>query len=232
MNAWFDLVFDGDFGTVSQGPETVLFVLALAFSLGQFVGWVYMRTHHGMSYSQTFVVSLVVLPIIVSLMIMLMVGSLLIAFGFLAVFAVVRFRNVLKDTRDTIFILWTLVEGMAVGIMRHSTAVVGGLVIGGVIIYLRATEFGTHQHYDAVLNLLWNGPDERSGMAALKQILRNHCSRIQVTNERRLGDQGLALGYRLLLRDPARGNELESALRQTAGFEDVSLFLREDETEV
>ena len=33
-------------------------------------------------------------------------------------FGVVRFRNVLKDTRDTIFILWAIMEGVAIGTTR------------------------------------------------------------------------------------------------------------------
>ncbi len=51
----------------------------------------------------------------------------MIAFGLLAVFGMIRFRNVLKDTRDTTFILWTVMEGMTVGTMRFSTALVGRL---------------------------------------------------------------------------------------------------------
>jgi hypothetical protein len=35
-----------------------------------------------------------------------------------------------------------------------------------------------------------------------------------------------------LRRDPSRSNELCKALEQTAGVEDVTLFLREDESEI
>ena len=48
-----------------------------------------------------------------------------IAFGLLAVFAVVRFRNVLKDTRDTTFILWAIVQGMGAGTYRYATTIIG-----------------------------------------------------------------------------------------------------------
>ena len=125
----------------------------MAFVLGQIIGWVYMATHTTPSYSSSFVASLVVLPVIVALMMILMAGSLLIAFGLLAVFAVVRFRNVLKDTRDTTYILWAIVEGMAVGTFRYSTALVGAGCVVLVLLYLWLTEFGVRHRFDAALSV-------------------------------------------------------------------------------
>ena len=90
-----------------------------------------MWTHEAISYSRTFVASIAALPVIIAVMMVVMAGNLLIAFGLLAVFGVIRFRNVLKDTRDTTFILWTVMEGMTVGTMRFSTALLGALGVGG-----------------------------------------------------------------------------------------------------
>ena len=81
-----------------------------------------MATHVGLSYSQMFVASLVVVPTLVALTMALMSGDIVIAFGLLAVFAIVRFRNVLKDTRDTTFVMWAILEGMAAGTMRDGLA--------------------------------------------------------------------------------------------------------------
>ncbi len=108
MDRWVDLFVYGDSGPTAGDPETVLFIMVMSFVVGQTIGWIYMWTHKVLSYSQTFVASLVVLPVIVALMMSLISGSLYVAFGLLAVFAVVRFRNVLKDTRDTVFIFAAL----------------------------------------------------------------------------------------------------------------------------
>jgi len=231
MNEWIDLLTHGDFGASRLSTETLLFSLALSFLIGQFVGWVYMWTHNTLSYSQTFVASLVVLPVLICLMMILMTGSLMIAFGLLAVFAVVRFRNVLKDTRDTTFILWAIIEGMSVGTMRYSTALIGTLAIAVILLYLRTTSFGSRHRYDAVLNLQITG-DLAGGVLTLKQVLRRHTSRRQIASERRLSDEGLNLSYRLLLRDPSRSGELQMELSNTEGLEQVSLFMREDESEI
>lgn len=59
----------------------------------------------------------------------------------------------LKDTRDTVFILWGITEGLGVGTMRYSTAMVGAVGIAAVFLYLRFTSFGTRSRCDAVVTL-------------------------------------------------------------------------------
>ncbi len=230
MNDWAAMLFQGDAGSYLTGPETVLFVAMLAFLLGHLVGWIYMWTHSQVSYSQTFVASLVVMPVLVALLMILMAGSVVIAFGLLAVFAIVRFRNVLKDTRDTTFVIWSILEGMAVGTQRYSTALVGALAIAAVLLYLRITSFGSRHRYDAILSL--QVTSDRAGAPALASVLDRHALRKQLASERRTNNEGLDLSYRLLLRNPARSDELQWELRELAGVERVSLFLREDESEV
>jgi len=231
MTDWIDMLFHSDYGAAPTSPDTALLVLLLSFVIGQFIGWIYMWTHRGLSYSQTFVASLVTIPVIVAMMMMLMAGSIVVAFGLLAVFAVVRFRNVLKDTRDTTFILWAIMEGLGVGTLRYSTSLIGALGVAAVLLYLRVTAFGTRHRYDAVLSLQLTG-DLAGGLAKLKEIIARYTTRAQLASERRLTDEGLDLSYRLLLRDPDRIDEFQWALKQTEGFERVSLFMREDEAEI
>ena len=231
MNDLFHWLFQADAGLAGFDLQTSLFIVLFAFVIGQGVGWVYMWTHRGLSYSQTFVASLVVIPVIVAVMMLLMSGSIMVAFGLLAVFAVVRFRNVLKDTRDTTYILWAIMEGLAVGTQRFSTALMGALGVAMVLFYLRITAFGSRLRYDAVLTLRLTG-DLAGAVASLKKILHCHSARVRLTGERRLTDAGLDLSYRLLLRDPARKDELRFELEQGMGFENVSLYMRADESEI
>jgi hypothetical protein len=105
MDGVLDILFYGDIGATALGWETVFLVATMAFCIGHVIGWIYMWSHTGLSYSRLFVAALVVIPVLVAMVMMLMSGNIVIAFGLLAVFAVVRFRNVLKDTRDTVFIL-------------------------------------------------------------------------------------------------------------------------------
>ncbi len=231
MNEWFDSWINSDFAGAAVGPDGLLFGLLLAFVLGHAVGFVYMWTHESLSYSRTFVTSLVVLTPLVAFMMTLMANSILVAFGLLAVFGVIRFRNVLKDTRDTVFILWAITEGLGVGTMRYSTAVVGAFGIAFVLIYLRFTSFGTRNRYDAVVTLRIIG-DTIAGNATLKQVLRRHASWAELVSQQRLTNAGPDVAYHLLLRDPSRWDELQMELAHATSFENVSVFLHADETEI
>ncbi len=231
MSDLVNLFFHSDFGGAVAGPQMTLFIVLLAFLIGQFIGWIYMWTHKGLSYSQTFVASLVVIPVLVSMMMLFMSSSIAFAFGLLAVFAVVRFRNVLKDTRDTTFILWSIMQGLGVGTMKFSTSLIAAMGVAAVMGYLRITSFGSRHRYDAVLSLQLTG-NAGEMMSRLKAILHQHCVRTLLANQRKTAADTTNLSYRVLLRDPARSNELQVALEQSQGFGNISLFLREDESEV
>jgi len=215
---------------MAHGPETALLVLLLAFVLGHVVAWVYVWTHTGLSYSQAFTASLVVIPVIVALIMLLLVDNIVTAFGLLAVFAVVRFRNVLKDTRDTTFILWAIVQGMAVGTLLLGTAVLGALVVAAVFVYLRITSFGARHRYDVVLSL--TAASDQQSKQALQEVLHRHSGRMQLASQRHLDESREDLSYRLLLRDPSRSRELLEELETTQGVDHVSLYHREDESEM
>jgi hypothetical protein len=220
VNSWLDMLLHSDQGAVSQ-PVTLVFTLLLAFAIGQMVGWVYLATNTAPDYQRSFVGALVVLPVIVSLLMMLMAGSLMVAFGLLAVFAVVRFRNVLRDTRDTVFILWSIVEGMSVGTSRYSTAVIGALGVAIVLAYLRISNFGAQRSPDGKLCIEISG-DLQASRAALHRLFYRHADRWELTKEQSMPGQGQMLTYLLHLRDRTRSGDLREELAGDGNLHEVS----------
>jgi hypothetical protein len=220
-----------EWGLVDSSWQQLLLALLLAFLIGQVAGFVYAWTHRSMSYSQTFAMALVVLPVLTALMMSLMSNSIVVAFGFLAVFAVVRFRNVLKDTRDTAFVLWVLVEGMAVGVGKHSTALIGMIVIGLIMIYLWASAFGSRNRFDAILSMQLAGEVDDI-LDALSPVFLRHAFRTQQTSVRQIQADCVDIGYQLVLRNPARGSELEAELKQVPGVQRANVQIRAFEEEI
>jgi hypothetical protein len=198
--------------------------------LGHVVAWVYMWTHTGLSYSRMFTASLLVLPVMVAVFMLLVASNAFIALGMLAVFTMIRFRNVLKDTRDTTFVLWALIEGLGVGTKHFALAILAAIAIGLIFLYLRATNFGARNRYDVIVSLEWSrtlatGPQ-------LSDILHRHGARVQLALSRELEEDRVDVSYRLLLRDPSRGRDLLSELRDTPGVDRPTLHHREDESEL
>ena len=89
--------------------QSVLLSLILAFVLGQVLAWVYYATHSGLSYSRSFVQSLILITVVIAMVMSVIGNNIITAVGLMGALAIVRFRNIIKDTRDIAFIFIALV---------------------------------------------------------------------------------------------------------------------------
>ncbi len=210
---------------------SVLLGLLMAFLCGQAIAWTYMLTHSGLSYSRTYVNSLVIIPLLVSMVMMVLSNNLITAFGLMALFAIVRFRNILRDTLDTCYILAGITLGMAAGTGRYSTAIAGLAIICGTLFYLSYASFGSRHRYDMILNFHWQRPmPELDRLLALirSYSLRTVCAS-QRSNEQ---ESGTDLSYRLLLRDSERMDELVQRVKNFEGTSRVTGLSAMEESEL
>lgn len=209
----------------------VLLGLLVSLAGGMVLAWVYMFTHTGLSYSRSFVNSLIIIPMIVALVMMVMVDNIITAFGLMAVFAIVRFRNIVRDTLDTAHILCVLVVGMAAGTQKYALAVIGCLATASVMLFLWWTAFGSRHRYDLIVNFHWALP--LGGLEAVSALLRRHADRVQCASRHTAPNgAGADLSYRLLMRDPARLDDLVRDLESTPGVSRVLSMQAEDEDEL
>jgi hypothetical protein len=221
----------GDYGVTPTDYASLAIALLLAFACGHAVAWTYMFTHTGLSYSRSYVNTLILMPVIVALVMMVLANNLVIAFGLMAIFAMVRFRSILRDTLDTAYVLAVIVIGLACGTLKFTSAIVGCLAVVAIMFYFWATRFGTRHRYDLILNVQWVRP--AAELVQLLQLLRRHSRTLQCASQRSVeGDHGIDLSYRLLLRDPARSQDLLNELRALAGVAAISSVNAGDESEL
>ncbi|MFE6387610.1 DUF4956 domain-containing protein [Nocardiopsis dassonvillei] len=129
-----------DFGVTDlSGTFSVMDVvlsLTLAFVTSLVVAWTYRATHRNISYSQSYVHTLIILGMLIAL-IMLVVGSNIArAFALVGALSVVRFRNAVKETRDVGFIFLVMGVGMACGTRFYTLAVIATVVICAVVLLM------------------------------------------------------------------------------------------------
>jgi len=212
-------------------PQDIILSLLLAFILGQVLAWVYYFTHSGLSYSKSFVQSLILITVVVAMVMAVIGNSIITAVGLMGALAIIRFRNIIKDTRDVAFIFCSLVVGMAAGSQRYATAIVGTVILSSIAIYLYLTGFGTHQPHNGFLRFSLRGhigPDH-----PVTAILKRFCGSSTLISVQDTGFGAPAeYAYQLMIRNAARNEQMMSDLEKVEGIESVSLTMQEQLLEI
>jgi uncharacterized membrane protein YhiD involved in acid resistance len=206
---------------------SLLLSLLLAFVLGQLLAWLYYFTHTGLSYSRSFVQSLILITVIVAIVMSTIAGSFVVAVGLMGALSIIRFRNIIKDTRDIAFIFCALVIGMACGSQRYGVAIVGTFVIGGIILYLHLSEFGTHRPHNAFLRFAFQGyiGSDHPVLATLNKFCSAHTMISSQGGD--FGDASVEYAYQVMIKNASRNEQLIDELQKIDGLTNVNLTVQE-----
>src|SRR4051812_48705716 len=118
------------------GMLVLMFVrLALALLLGLAIAWVYRRARSADGEAESFGVTLVLLTILIAMVAQVIGDNIARAFSLVGALSVVRFRTVVRDTKDTAFVIVAVAVGMAIG-LGQTTVAAGGLLTFGLAAYL------------------------------------------------------------------------------------------------
>jgi hypothetical protein len=120
---------------------TMALRLILAVVFGAAVAAVY-RLSHGRTArdARTLTVTLVLLCVLLAMVSMVIGESIARAFGLVGALSIVRFRTVVEDTRDTAFVIFAVIVGMAVGTGLVLVPLIGIPVVAGAAIVMSRTE--------------------------------------------------------------------------------------------
>ncbi len=118
-----------------------LFCLISAVILGTLISLIYIITHRKEGYSQSYVMSMVMLPTIVTL-ILLLVNTQIGAISLAGTLALVRFRSVAGDPKDISYIFFAMAMGVACGMGFIGFAIVFFIILGAVLFVMSEVDFG------------------------------------------------------------------------------------------
>ena len=186
-----------DIFTLSMSPLRVLITLLLALAVGGFICFIYKRTFGGVMYSRNFNLSLIVLTMVTSLMLMLINNSLALSMGMVGALSIIRFRTAIKDPMDTVFMFWSVGEGIALGTKFYDIAVISAIVIGVVLAAMGAFKFQGTRPYILMIHY------DEAASAQIKQMLKQLPSpRLKSKTVQR---DGIELTMELRLKDNETG---------------------------
>ena len=117
--------------------------------LGFLIFMSYMISHRGTIYSKKFNVSLVVLTVLTSMVMTVIGNNVALSLGMVGALSIVRFRTAIKDSRDTVYIFWTIIVGICCG--------VGDFVVAGIgsgFVFLLLLLFGAIKNNNRMLVII------------------------------------------------------------------------------
>jgi hypothetical protein len=134
-------------GTVVGDSAWELAALATVSMLGALavmlpVTWVYMLTRDDRGYDESVVHSMLILPVAITGIVMIVKGSVPLAFSLAGIVAAVRFRTSLDDTKDAVYIFLAIGVGLASGVQALGIAIALSVVFNAVVLTLWGTRFG------------------------------------------------------------------------------------------
>lgn len=120
----------------------LLAALGTSLVLGLMISLVYMHTQKSKIPSQSFSLTLVMLPIVVTVIILLVGSNVARAFSLAGAFAIIRFRSAPGDAKDITFVLFTMAVGLAAGMGYLMYAAIITAVMCAVMLVLEFVKFG------------------------------------------------------------------------------------------
>jgi hypothetical protein len=145
--------------TLAEGIRLALAIIA-SFILMLPVTWICMGARRRKDVSQSFIQTILVLPLVITGIVHVVHNSLALAFSLAGIVAGVRFRHTLKDSAETTYLFTSIAVGVACGINAVEVAAIISIFFNYTVLGLWATEFGGETTGKQMFSREWMSKDE------------------------------------------------------------------------
>jgi len=209
----------------------IALVLVLSFALSLVIGWVYRFTHKGVSYSQSYVQTLVIMGTVVSLIMLIIGSNIARAFALVGALSIIRFRNAMKETRDVGFIFLVMALGMAVGTRFYLLAIFSTAMLTAFVVALFKFNMFAKEVRERILRIQL--PVDRDHEEAFEEPFRRHLDEHRIISMETVRAGVLQeVVYSVVLKKSATPKELIEAIRARNDNQKVTLVLGQQEVDI
>ena len=211
--------------------EQILLALLVPFVLSTVIATVYRWTFQGVSYSRSFIHTMVLSSMVVSMVIMAVGDSFARGLGILGSLAIVRFRTPVRDARDMVFLYACMGVGITCGAAAFGVAIVSTFTISLAALLLHWSPFASRRAHEALLRYV-----VPAGFAAdetVKDILRTTCATFSLIAVREVGQGDMVeCCYQIRLRDPSYQLDIMEGLGKIPDLREPNLLLQRTTVEL
>lgn len=214
-------ILDALSGSFNYSIVEVIINSLVAFVLSMVIAYTYRKTHQGLSYSQSFVLTIIFITIIIGFVMMVIGNSLTRAFALVGALSIIRFRTVVKDTKDTAYIFWALAVGMGAGTGNYFIALYATVFMSLVAWIMYKFNFGVQSSSDFILRFYFNKSSDQDGYVS---YINKHSDNNALLHMEPSGDkETLYLTFDISLKEEVNMNNFLSEFSKINGISEVVL---------
>jgi hypothetical protein len=211
-------------------PE-LLVALTTSFVLCLMLAYTYRVTHRGVSYSVSFVHTMMIMGVTTAVIMLIIGSNIARAFSLVGALSIIRFRNAVKETRDVGFLFMAMAAGMAAGTGFYLVAVTFTLFACAMMYFLYRFKIGAVSTRESLLTVhLPEGRDHTTVFTECFYRYLENDSLLSMESVR--GGTLLELVYAIRLKKGADQAAFLAALREITHGEKVTLLLGTDNANV
>lgn len=208
-----------------------LIVIAAAIVLGFLISLVYMYTSKKAGFSPSFTITLIMLPVIISIIILLVGNNVARAFSLAGAFSLIRFRSAPGEPKDIAYVFFTLAVGLCCGMGYIGYAVLFTVILSIVMLILDAMKFATSK--TKAMNLKIIVPEDLNYDGIFDDVLNKYTTsyRVETIRTRDFGAL-FELSYSINLLEGANQKQLIDDLRCRNGNLNITLTVNSQQEKV
>ncbi len=181
--------------------------VSVVFALAIFIS--YRLTHSGSVYSAKFNITLVTLTILTTMVMTVIGNNLALSLGMVGALSIIRFRTSIKDSRDTVYIFWTIIIGICCGV---GDFIVAG--IGSAVVFLVLLALGRVKNENRTLLII---RADRANDQEIRRIIYAYFTKKPILKAENTTQDKVELIFELNKKsmEQSRKNEAKSAIKET-----------------
>jgi len=131
----------------------VIFTVLICFVLQLILSYSYIRTHRGRFYSQSYVHTLIIVGVVISVIIIVIGSNIARAFSLAGALSIIRFRTAIRDPRDVAYVFFAMGVGLACGSGLFTAAIILTILLSTIVVLLEATDYGRQEDKQKLLRI-------------------------------------------------------------------------------
>lgn len=217
-------LFDTDMTSIISVAD-FLICIACALAIGLILAAVHMIHSQ---YTETFVVTLAILPAVVCVVIVMVNGNVGTGVAVAGAFSLVRFRSVPGTAREIGALFLAMGAGLITGMGYLAFAVLFTIVMSGVLLLYNQLDFGAKKNSALYKTLHITIPEDLDYTGVFDELFQRYTKSYAVTQVRTTNMGSLfKLTYNITMRDAAKEKEFIDQLRCRNGNLEISISQQE-----